>query len=139
MTASITSHVVVPIASEDDARTTAQLLNEYDDFGQITAVHVIEKGGGAPDKLSVEQAEQRAEAAFSAFREYFPAAEVKRVFRRDVLQGILDVARDVDASAIVFRPRGGNRIVQFLSGDTTLKLVTEADRPVIAIPEEDDR
>lgn len=138
MTKDITAHILVPIASEDDARTTAQSLESYD-FERITAVHVIEKGAGAPDKLSLEQAEQRAEEAFAAFHEIVPEAEVERVYRHDVVQGIFDVANDVGASAIVFRPRGGNRIVQFLSGDTTLKLVTNADRPVIAIPEEDNR
>lgn len=138
MTKDITAHILVPIASEDDARTTAQSLESYD-FERITAVHVIEKGAGAPDKLSLEQAEQRAEEAFAAFHEIVPEAEVERVYRHDVVQGIFDVANDIGASAIVFRPRGGNRIVQFLSGDTTLKLVTNADRPVIAIPEEDNR
>lgn len=138
MTKNITSHIVVPIASEEDARKTAQLLETYD-YGRITAVHVIEKGGGAPDKLSLEQAEQRAEEAFAAFHEIIPDAEVEEVYRHDVVQGILDAANDADASAIVFRPRGGNRILQFLSGDTTLKLMTKADRPVIAIPHGDDR
>lgn len=133
----ITANIVVPIATEKDARETAHLLNSYG-FGEITAVHVIEHVKGAPDPISPEQAETRAQAAFAAFREVLPGANAERVFRENVVQGILDVASETDASAIVFRPRGGSRLVQLLSGDVTLRLVTNADRPVIALPEQNE-
>lgn len=134
----ITANIVVPIATEADARETAHLLNDYE-FGEITAVHVIEHVTGAPDPISPEQAETRAQKAFAAFREVLPEANAQRVSRENVVQGIFEVADDVEASAIVFRPRGGSRLVQLLSGDVTLRLVTKADRPVIALPEREDR
>ncbi|MFC6724999.1 universal stress protein, partial [Halobium palmae] len=71
------------------------------------------------------------------FREAFPDAEEHVEYRRDVVAGILDAAEEVGASAIVFRPREGGRIVQFLSGDLSEKLVDEADRPVVVLPRED--
>jgi nucleotide-binding universal stress UspA family protein len=136
MVRALTAHLVVPIVDEADARATATALAEYE-FAAVTAVHVVEKGGGAPDKLSVEQAERSAEDAIAAFQESIPDAESRITYGEDVVETILDIAADEDASAIAFRPRDGSRVVQFLSGDKALRLVTEADRAVIALQEVD--
>ena len=134
MTTKLTQHVLVPVANEEDAATTASLLESYE-FERITVLHVVEKGEGVPDKTPVEQSTQVAEAAFETFRETFPDAETETAYRRDIVKGIFEVADEINASAIAFRPRGGSRLIQWLSGDRTLRLVTEADRPVITIPE----
>jgi len=137
MSRSFDESVVVPVADAADARATAAALEPYD-VESVTVVHVVEKGEGVPDKTPVEQSEAVAADAFEAFRETFPDAETATAYRRDVISGIVEVAQELDASAIVFRPREGGRIVKFLSGDRSLRLLNEADRPVVALPGEED-
>jgi nucleotide-binding universal stress UspA family protein len=130
------AHVLLPIANEEDARATAKRLEPYRPE-YVTALHVVEKGGGVPDRTPVEQSEELAEESYAAVREVFPDADDHTAYARDVVEAIFEAAAEVGASAIAYRSRGGNRLVQFLSGDRSLKLVTDADRPVIALPEED--
>lgn len=130
------SHILVPVAHEADALATARALESYEP-DSVTALHVVEKGDGVPDKTPVEQSEELAEEAYTAIRSIFPDANDHTAYGRDVVAEIFDAAETVDASAIAFRPRSGNRLVEFLSGDLSLKLVTESDRPVIALPDTD--
>lgn len=126
-------HVLLPVAHEDDALKTARALEPYDP-DRVTALHVVEKGGGVPDKTPVEQSEEIAAEAYDSVRTVFPSAETHTAYGRDVAETIKAAAQEVDASAIAYRSRGGSRLLQFLSGDLSLKLVTQIDRPVIALP-----
>jgi nucleotide-binding universal stress UspA family protein len=136
MTDSLVAHLVVPVASAADASATAAALSAYE-FESVTTVHVVEHTEGQPDTIPVEQAESVAEDAFDAFESAIPDANTELVYDTDVVDAVIDLAADVEASAIAFRPRGGSRLTQFLSGDTALRLVTVADRPVIALPDTD--
>lgn len=127
------SHVLLPVANEEDARATALSLAPYDPE-QVTALHVVEKGEGTADKTPVEQSEAMAADAFAAVRETFPDAGDHTAYARNVVDAILEAADDVGATAIAYRSRGGGRLMHFLSGDLSLRLVTDADRPVIALP-----
>ena len=129
-------HVLLPVANEKDALATARALEPYDP-DHVTALHVVEKGKGVPDKTPVEQSEELAEGSYEAVRTVFPDAGDHTAYARDVAGAIFDAADEVDATAIAFRSRGGNRLMQFLSGDVSLKLVTKSDRPVIALPREE--
>jgi nucleotide-binding universal stress UspA family protein len=132
----ILEHVLLPVAHEEDALATAGQLEPYDPE-RVTALHVVEKGGGVPDKTPVEQSEELAEESYAAVREVFPDADEHTAYGRDIAEAIFEAAETVDASAIAYRARGGNRLMQFLSGDVSLDLVTDADRPVIALPRAD--
>ncbi|MFC4448353.1 universal stress protein [Halorussus aquaticus] len=129
------SHVLLPVADEDDAEASSRALEPYAPE-RVTALHVVEKGEGVPDKTPVEQSEELAEAAFETVRQTFPDAADRTAYRREVVEAIFDAADDADASAIAFRPRGAGRLARFLSGNRTTKIVTEADRPVVVLPQD---
>jgi nucleotide-binding universal stress UspA family protein len=129
--------VLVPVANDEDAAATARALAPYDP-ARVTALHVVEKGEGVPDKTPVEQSETIAEESFAALRETFPEAAGEIAYNRDVVEAILDAAEELGASAIAFRPREGGRLVQLLSGDLSQRLVTDSELPVVALPVEEE-
>ncbi|MFC7021296.1 MULTISPECIES: universal stress protein [Haloarcula] len=129
----ILEHVLLPVANEEDAEATARQLEPYEPE-HVTALHVVEKGGGVPDKTPVEQSEELAEESYEAVRRVFPDADTHTAYRRDIVDAIFAAADEVEASAIAYRSRGGGRLMQFLSGDLSLKLVLNAELPVIALP-----
>lgn len=136
---------LVPIAGPDDAEATYDELRRYlleTDVVPIV-VHVIEKAGGAPDKASVEQREEHAEEAFRVFREHASIdgidIETKLLYGTDVAEAIHDAAAEMDASAIVFRSRGGSRWLDRLSGGVRSKLISNSDHPVIVLPQREEQ
>ena len=128
-------NVLLPVANEEDALATARALEPYRPE-RVTALHVVEKGEGTPDKTPVEQSEDLAAESYAAVRSVFPDAGEHTAYSRDVVEAVFDAVDEVDASAIAYRSRGGSRLVQFLSGDLSVKLVTESHVPVIALPRE---
>ncbi|VTT87756.1 Universal stress protein [Halorubrum sp. DM2] len=127
------AHALLPVANEDDALATARALEPYDPE-RVTALHVVEKGDGVPDKTPVEQSEELAAESYAAVRSVFPDAAEHTAYGRDVVEEIFEAADAVGATAIVYRAREGNRLVQLLSGDLSTKLVSGAPVPVVALP-----
>jgi nucleotide-binding universal stress UspA family protein len=141
MPESLFTNVLLPVADEEDAASTAAAVLPYvrSAGGAVTVVHVIQKAGGAPDKAGVEQRQEHAERIFDAAKGVFEQEEqsvrTRIAYGTDVSETILDVATEMDASAVVFTPRGGSRWIRLLTGDTALDMITENDRPVIVLPE----
>ena len=104
----VMGHALVPVANVDDARATAAALAAYG-AGRTTVVHVVEKGGGVPDKTPVEQSESEAEAAFAAFRERFPDADTHVAYGSDVVE-------DVESSVILAQKRQDRSLRERLFG-----------------------
>ncbi len=132
-------HVLLPVVTEADARATCDALRPHlDRVQRVTALHVIEKGGGTVDKAPLDKRREDA-AACLAVVETRLAGEVpvdtRTAFGTDVVETIFDEAASVGATVIAVRPRGGSRLVQFIAGDTAIKLVTDPEVPVISLPE----
>lgn len=144
MTEPLLTRVLMPVANDADAESTcgAVLPRVAAAEGRVTAVVVVEKAGGAPDKASVEQRELAARDALDVVESRASDAgvpvETDIVYGTDVTDAILDAAADADATAIAFTPReGGGLLVDLLSGDVARKLVNRSDRPVVVLPAHD--
>jgi len=141
MPESLFRRVIVPVSNTDDAEATTDALAPYvtSAGGVVIAAHVIEKAGGALDKASVEQRERSADEIFEVVADGLAnvdiEVETEYLYGTDVAETIIDAAHDLDASAIVFTPRGGSRWLKLLTGDVTTDLVNESDIPVIVLPD----
>jgi len=144
MYGSFFERVVVPVANREDAASTARALAPHlEGTGYtVTAIHVIEKAGGAPDKASVEQRQQHAEEIFSIFSEGFDgvdaSVETDLCYGTDIAATILETAHERDATTIVFTPRGSNRWQKLLTGDVAHKLLENTDIPVLVLPDREE-
>ncbi|RBI61075.1 universal stress protein [halophilic archaeon] len=142
MSSTLFQRIIVPVANKDDAEATTAALTPYVDAttSTVIAVHVIEKAGGAPDKASVEQRELFADKAFERVADGLEDVELQTeyLYGTDVAATIIDAAHDLDASAIVFTPRGSSQWLKLLTGDVTAGLVNESDVPIVVLPDQQD-
>ena len=140
MVDSLLDRAIVPVASPDDAKVTYEQLRPYllrTQFVPIV-VHVIEKGGGTPDKAGVEQRKEFAEETFDAFRKRAETdgieVQTEIMYGTNIAQTIHEAVAEFDASAIVFSSRGGSGWLDLVSGNVRSKLISDHDRPVIVLP-----
>jgi nucleotide-binding universal stress UspA family protein len=129
--------VVVPVADEEDVISTTAALSPYlGGIQHIIVVHVIEKGGGAVDKAPMEKRRADASAFLSTVESRLDdevTVETRIEFGTGIAETIVETALDASATAIAFRPRGGSRLVRFLSGDTAARLVADPELPVVSL------
>jgi nucleotide-binding universal stress UspA family protein len=144
MTADVFDRIVVPVASESDAESTARALRPYlpSESGTVVLVHVVEKAGGAPDKISVEQAEEYAEDVFSTAIETLggtdAALETRTTYGTDIAERIVETAAEENATGIVFLPRDSGFLSRLVEGDIADSIFDLSDLPVVVLPDSGD-
>ncbi len=139
----LTTRMLLPVAHEEDTKRTCTALLEQrlgePDSSKIIVVHVIEKAGGAPDKAPLPAREEQAERIFALTEQILRSSgyevETQLVYATDVVDGLLDVARDVEATSILFLPREGGRLSRILTGNLSTRLVMDSPIPVISLPQ----
>lgn len=134
-------HVLLPVAAESDAEASCTALEPYlEEVERVTAVHVIEKGGGAMDKAPLEKRREDAAECLAVVDSRLGdgvAVDTRTAFGTDVVDALFEATVEAGATSLVFRPRGGSRIVRLLSGDTATDLVTDPPVPVVSLPDPD--
>lgn len=132
---------LIPLADPDDASVTYEKIRPYLLETDIVplVVHLIEKAGGAPDKASAEQRKEYAEKTFKQFRDRAETDDIEVdtniLYETNVGEGIKTAAEEHDASAIVFRSRGGGRWIDLVTGRVRSNLLQNNDQPVVVLPE----
>lgn len=134
-------HVLIPIASEDEARMARETILPYlaRSGGDATVVHVIKytESGVDPSPLSMQEADAERIFEIVDLGRSGLVVETKKAYGTDVAAAIFEVADETDASAIVVSPAEKSRLIRLLSGDTVLSLISNPDVPVLAIPRRD--
>ena len=60
------------------------------------------------------------------------------MYATDVVDALVDVSHDVEATSIVFLPREGGRLSRLLTGNLSKRLVFDSPIPVISLPQVSD-
>ncbi|MFB6282321.1 MAG: universal stress protein [Halobacteria archaeon] len=134
------ANTVVPVADVDDARGTARSFKQHvdGDSSDVTAVFVIEKGGGSLDPAPLEKMEMLAEEVLGAFEEEVGfEVDTEVLYGVNVADTIHEYALETDADSILFQPREGGRWLRLITGDTAFSLITRNRVPVVSLPKKD--
>ncbi len=90
--------------------------------------------GGAFEDLNTADALRRAEAGAAHARRAGLNAEARATIASTTWQGIVSVADELDAAAIVIGSRGLAGFREFARGSVSHDVVTHARRPVLIVP-----
>ena len=66
-----------------------------------------------------------------------PDADTRIADSTDVPESVFELAEEVGATAIVYRPLEDSRLMRVLPADISLQLVARAGRPVVALPRDE--
>ncbi|MCX2818538.1 MAG: nucleotide-binding universal stress UspA family protein [Methanobacteriota archaeon] len=137
----LTQTVVVPVASPDDATTTAEAVAPYlGEVERLVFVYVVEKAGGAPDKASVEQREGYADEIFETARETIGAngssteIDGRVVYGTGIADAVFDLCDKIGAESVALVPRDSSRLLDLLVGGRMDAFVRDNNVPVVVLP-----
>ena len=135
---SLLTRIVMPVATEADAEHTwARVEQHLDEGSRGHAERGIGQGGGGIDKARLAKREEDAAESVGIVEETRGEnadVERKTAYGTDVVETLFESAEGAEATALVFVAREGGRLVRLLSGDTSMRLVTEGTMPVVALP-----
>lgn len=143
----LSDRILLPLANETDAERTCNAVvrafQDETDTPSVVVAHVIEKGGGTPDKAPLPAREQQAESIFSLAENFLEdegfEVETELIYGTDVVDELVTAAETVDATSIVFLPRDrGGLLSQLFSGDLATELLFESSIPVTVLPQPDE-
>lgn len=137
MSGSLLARALVPVATAADAAATAAALTEHaDEIESVLAVNVV--AGDEPTDAASDEATDTLGRVVTGLAGTGVDVETRVLAAPDVVGAVVASADDIDATAVVFTPRGQPGPLGRLTGDTTGRLVRESDRPVVALPASDD-
>lgn len=130
--------VLIPLASEEDARRARESIIPYlEDVGGVAIlVHAIKLTEGGIDPSPVAVQEEEAERLFGIVGDDRGnlVVETRTAYGSDTVASITETAAETDATAIVFSPQEKGRLLQLLTGDTARSLMANSPVPVLSIP-----
>lgn len=140
----LSDRILLPLANETDAERTCEAvvraIHGTTHTPSIVVAHVIEKGGGAPDKAPLSAREQQAESIFTLAENFLEGegfdVETELIYGTDIVDELVTAAEAVDATSIVFLPRDrGGLLSQLFSGNLATELLFASSVPVIVLPQ----
>lgn len=140
--AGLLDRVVVPVATIDDAEVTAAAIKAKleGQIGRILAIHVIEKGGGVPDKAPLEARESEADEILTTFEDRLTSlnvdVETALLYGTDLTETVIEAVDAEEATALVFCPRHAGFVTRLLTGDRARSLLEASPVPVVSLPSE---
>ena len=142
----VLDRILVPLADEKDAADTAESLTTWFHEGDreqnqtVTMLHVVEKSGGAVDKAPLPAAEQRAadifEIATVILEDEGYSVETEVRYGTNIVETIIEAARELNSTVVVFRPREYGILTRLVSRDRTRTLIRNLSCPAIVLPVE---
>lgn len=132
--------VLVPLASQDDARSTCAAVSPYLEGKdcRVRVIHVVASRRRDADSTAVEQ---EAEEMFSIAEGCFGAVDLPVLteiwYGSSVTETILEAAEEYSVASIILTPREKSLWKKLRSADVLQLLSTRVDRPLIIIPAAD--